>query len=104
VQGIATAEQRRVNVQQVRQQVMDHGLDVDGCRVMVRAYNEERARPRTIPPVHLSGESLIDALDALEDGKPAAAAAAFGTAWLEAYGMDVEASVTEVLGTFQIGT
>ncbi len=103
VRGIATAEQRRVNVQQVRQQVMDNGLDVDGCRVMVLVYNEERARPRNIPPVHLSGEALIEAFDALEDGQPAAAAEAFGDAWLEAYGMDVDASVTDVIGTFGVG-
>jgi len=101
VRGIATAEQRRVNVQQVRQQVMDNGLDVDGCRVMVLVYNEERARPRNIPPVHLSGEALIEAFDALEDGNTAAAADAFGDAWLAAYGMDVDAEVTDVIGTFQ---
>ncbi len=103
VRGIATAEQRRVNVQQVRQQVMDNGLDVDGCRVMVLVYNEDRARPRNIPPVHLSGESLIEAFDALEDGDTAAAAEAFGDTWLEAYGMDVDASVTDVIGTFGVG-
>ncbi len=103
VQGIATAEQRRVNVQQVRQEVMDNGLDVDGCRVLVLVYNEERARPRNIPPVHLPGESLIEVFDALEDGNTAAAADAFGDAWLAAYGMDVEANVTDVIGTFSIG-
>ena len=103
VRGIASAEQRRVNVQQVRQEVMDNGLDVDGCRVMVLVYNEDRARPRNIPPVHLSGESLIEAFDALEDGDTAAAADAFGDAWLAVYGMDVEASVTDVIGTFGVG-
>jgi len=102
VRGIATAEQRRVNVQRVRQQVMDNGLDVDGCRVMVLVYNEERARPRNIPPVHLSGESLIETFDALEDGDTAAAAEAFGDTWLEAYGMDVDVSVTDVIGTFGV--
>jgi len=52
VRGIATAEQRRVNIQQVRQEVMDNGLDVDGCRVMVLVYHEEIPRPRNIPPVN----------------------------------------------------
>jgi len=32
------------------------------------------------------------------------AAEAFGAAWLEAYGMDaVDATITDVMGTFQIG-
>jgi len=106
VRGIATAAQRRVNVQQVRQQVMDNGLDVEGCRVMVLVYSEEIPRPRNIPPLHLAGESLIEAFDALEDGDTAGAAdafgdaCAFGDAWLAAYGLDVEASVTDVIGTF----
>ncbi len=69
---------------------------------MVLVYNEERARPRNIPPVHLSGESLIETFDALEDGDTAAAAEAFGDTWLEAYGMDVDVSVTDVIGTFGV--
>jgi hypothetical protein len=47
-----------------------------------------------------TNEGLIDALDALEDGN-AAAAEAFGRAWLDAYGMDdVDATITDVVGTF----
>jgi len=30
-------------------------------------------------------------------------AEAFGDAWLEAYGMDVDANVTDVIGTFGVG-
>jgi len=72
--------------------------------VMVLVYNEDRARPRNVGPQHIDGanEGLIDALDALEDGDTTAAAEAFGDAWLGTYGMDVDASVTNVMGTFKI--
>jgi len=55
--------------------------------------------------MHIAGtnEGLIDALDALEDRNTAAAAEAFGNAWLGTYGLDVDASVTDVVGTFVIG-
>ncbi len=84
---------------------MEEGLDVGACRVMVLVYNEERARPRTIGPQHIVGthEGLIDALDALEDGDTAAAAEAFGNAWLGTYGIDVDAEVTDVVGAFALG-
>ncbi len=105
VRGIATDQQRQVNARAFRARVMEGGLDVEPCRVLVKVYNEERARPRTIGPQHIDGatEGLIDALDALEDGDMAAAAAAFGTAWLGTYGMDVDAEVTDVVGTFALG-
>jgi len=85
--------------------VQEQGLDVGACRVMVLVYNEDRARPRNIGDMHITGttEGLIDALDALEDGDTAAAAEAFGTAWLGTYGLDVEAEVTDVVGTFALG-
>jgi len=72
--------------------------------VIVLAYNEERARRRTIGPQHIAGtsEGLIDVLDALEDGDTAAAAEAFGNAWLGTYGIDVDAEVTDVVGTFAL--
>jgi len=57
--------------------------------------------------MHIDGANagLIDALDALEDGDTAAAAAAaFGAAWLGTYGLDVEAEVTDVVGTFALGS
>jgi len=102
VRGIATAQQRQANARAFRERVMEEGLDVGACRVLVLVYNEERARPRTIGPQHIdeANEGLIDALDALEDGDTAAAAAAFGTAWLGTYGIDVDAEVTDVVGTF----
>jgi len=102
VQGIATAQQRAANAWAFRERVMEQGLDVGPCRVMVLVYNEDRARPRTVGPQHIDGanEGLIDALDALEDGDTAAAAAAFGAAWLGTYGIDVDAEVTDVVGTF----
>jgi len=105
VRGIATAQQRAVNARAFRERVMEEGLDVGACRVMVLVYNEERARPRSIGPQHIAGthEGLIDALDALEDGDTTAAAAAFGNAWLGTYGLDVDAEVTEVMGTFALG-
>ncbi len=105
VQGIATAQQRRANARAFRERTMEQGLDVGACRVMVLVYNEERARPRTIGPQHIAGthEGLIDALDALEDGDTAAAAEAFGTAWLGTYGIDVDAEVTDVVGAFALG-
>jgi len=47
---------------------------------------------------------LTEALDALEAGDAAGAAEAFGAAWLEAYGMDaVDATIADVVGTFQVG-
>ena len=74
------------------------------CRVMVKVYNEDRPRPRNIGPQHIGGDTLTEALDALEAGDMAGTAEAFGAAWLEAYGMDaVDAEVMDVLGAFQIG-
>ena len=102
VQGIATAQQRAANVRAFRERVQEQGLDVGACRVMVLVYNEERARPRSIGPQHIEGDALTAALDALEDGDVEAAAAAFGDAWLETYGMDVDAAVTDVVGTFAL--
>jgi len=105
VQGIATAQQRQANARAFRERVMEQGLDVGACRVMVLVYNEDRARPRNVGPQHIDGanEGLIDALDAREDGDTAAEAEAFGNAWLETYGMEVDASVTDVVGTFALG-
>ncbi len=104
VQGIATAQQRAANARAFRERVQEQGLDVELCRVMVKVYNEERARPRNVGPQHIDGTNgnLIDAFDALEDGDVAAAGEAFGHAWLETYGMDVEAEVTDVVGTFAL--
>ncbi len=104
VQGIATAQQRAANARAFREWVQEQGLDVAPCRVMVLVYNEDRARPRNVGPQHIDGanEGLIDALDALEDGDMAAAAEAFGNAWLGTYGIDVDAEVTDVVGTFSL--
>ncbi len=105
VQGIATAQQRAANARAFRERVQEQGLDVAPCRIMVKVYNEDRARPRNVGPQHIDGanEGLIDALDALEDGDTAAAAEAFGHAWLGTYGIDVDAEVTDVVGTFNMG-
>jgi len=105
VQGIATEQQRAANARAFRERVQEQGLDVGPCRVMVLVYNEDRARPRNVGPQHIDGanEGLIDALDALEDGDTAAAAEAFGHAWLGTYGIDVDAEVTDVVGTFALG-
>jgi len=105
VQGIANEQQRAANARAFRERVQEQGLDVGACRVMVLVYNEDRARPRNVGPQHIDGtnEGLIDALDALEDGNATAAAEAFGNAWLQTYGMDVDAEVTDVLGAFHIG-
>jgi len=105
VQGIATAQQRAANARAFRERVQEQGLDVAPCRVMVLVYNEDRARPRNVGPQHIDGanEGLIDALDALEDGDTMAAGEAFGSAWLETYGIDVDAEVTDVMGTFALG-
>ncbi len=105
VRSIASAQQRAANARAFRERVQEQGLDVGACRVMVLVYNEDRARPRNVGPQHIDGanEGLIDALDALEDGDIAAAAEAFGNAWLGTYGIDVDAEVTDVLGVFQIG-
>ena len=104
VRGIATEQQRQANARAFRERVMEQGLDVRACRVMVLVYNEDRARPRNVGPQHIDGANagLIDALDALEDGDPAAAADAFGNAWLGTYGIDVDAEVTDVVGTFAL--
>ena len=105
VQGIATARQRAANMRDLRGRIQEQGLDVGACRVMVLVYNEDRARPRNVGPQHIDGanEGLIDALDALEDGDTAAAAEAFGNAWLGTYGIDVDAEVTDVVGPFALG-
>jgi len=102
VQSIATEQQRAANGRAFRERVQEQGLDIGACRVMVLVYNEDRARPRNVGPQHIDGanEGLIDALDALEDGDTTAAAEAFGNAWLGTYGIDVDASVTDVVGTF----
>jgi len=100
VQGIATEQQRAANARAFRERVQEQGLDVGACRVMVLVYNEDRARPRSIGPQHIEGDALTEALDALEDGDAEAAAAAFGAAWLQTYGMDVDAEVIDVVGTF----
>jgi len=104
VQGIATEQQRAANARAFRERVQEQGLDVGPCRVMILVYNEDRARPRNVGPQHIDGanEGLIDALDALEDGDATAAAEAFGNAWLGTYGIDVDASVTDVVGTFGV--
>ncbi len=77
VQGIATEQQRAANARAFRERIGD---------------------------MHIAGttEGLIDALDALEDGNTAAAAEAFGQAWLQTYGLDVDAEVTDVVGTFEL--
>jgi len=105
VRGIATAQQRAANARTFRERVMEQGLDVAPCRVMVLVYNEDRARSRNIGDMHIDGANagLIDALDALEDGNATTAAEAFGAAWLGTYGLDVDAEVTDVVGTFALG-
>jgi len=102
VRGIAMAQQRAANARAFRERVQEQGLDVGACRVMVKAYNEDRARPRNIGAQHIEGDALTVALDALEGGDVAGAAEAFGRAWLETYGMDVEAEVTDVVGTLVV--
>ncbi len=104
VRGIATEQQRQANARAFRERVQEEGLDVRACRVLVKVYNEDRPRPRNIGPQHIGGDALTEALDALEAGDAAGAAEAFGAAWLEAYGMDaVDATITDVVGTFQVG-
>jgi len=100
VRGIATEQQRAANARAFREQAQKQGLDVGACRVMVLVYNEERARPRSIGDMHIGGDALTEALDALEAGDAVGAGVAFGTAWLETYGLDVDAAVTDVVGTF----
>jgi len=104
VRGIATEQQRAANARSFREQVQEQGLDVGACRVMVKVYNEDRPRPRNIGPQHIGGDALTEAVDALEAGDAVGAAKALGAAWLETYGMDaVDATITDVVGTFQIG-
>jgi len=104
-EGVGGDAERRGREAAGMGRVQEQGLDVGPCRVMVLVYNEDRARPRNIRPQHIDGanEGLIDALDALEDGDTAAAAEAFGNAWLGTYGIDVAAEVTDVVGTFALG-
>jgi len=101
VRGIATAQQRAANARAFRERVQEQGLDVGACRVLVKVYNEERARPRSIGAQHIGGDALTAALDALEGGDAVGASESFGRAWLDAYGMDdVDATITDVVGTF----
>jgi hypothetical protein len=103
VQGIATEQQRAANARAFRERVQEQGLDVAPCRVMVKVYNEDRARPRGIGAQHIGGDELTEALDTLEEGDAARAAEAFGGAWLGTYGIDVDAEVTDVVGTLTLG-
>ena len=57
VRGIATAQQRAANARAFRERVQEQGLDVAPCRVMVKVYNEDRARPRSIGAQHIGGMS-----------------------------------------------
>jgi len=104
VQGIANEQNYQATIQRLRPRIQEQGLDVGAARVMVQAYNESRSRPRSIGDQHIDGadEGLTSALDALQDGDTAAAGEAFGSAWLQTYGMDVEAEVTDVQGTFSL--
>ena len=43
---------------------------------------------------------MTEALDALEAEDTAGATEAYEDAWLETYGMDVDAEMTDVIGTF----
>jgi len=103
VQGIATARQRAANMRELRGRIQEQGLNVGACRVMVLVYNEERARPRNSGAMHINGDALTAARDALEAGDTTGAAEAFGNAWVQTYGLDVDAAVTEVVGTFALG-
>jgi len=101
VRGIANEVQRAANARAFRERVQEQGLDVGACRVMVLVYNEDRARPRSIGDMHIAGDALTEALDALEVGDTAGVAEAFGRAWLDVYGMsDVDATITDVVGAF----
>ncbi len=102
VQGIATEQQRSANARAFRERVQEQGLDVAPCRVLVKVYDEPRPRPRSIGAQHIDGDALTEALDALEAGDVAGAAEAFGGAWLEVYGIDVDAEVTDVVGAFSV--
>jgi hypothetical protein len=57
VRGIATEQQRAANARAFRERVQEQGLDVAPCRVMVKVYNEDRARPRSIGAQHIGGTS-----------------------------------------------
>ncbi len=85
VQGIANEQQRHANTRAFRARAQEQGLDVGACRVMVLVYNEERARRRSIGDMHIAGDALTEALDALPAGDVAAAGEAFGQAWLQTY-------------------
>jgi len=101
VQGIANEQQRAGNARAFRERVQEQGLDVGACRVMVLVYNEDRARPRSISAQYIGGDVLTEVLDALDAGDAAGVAEVFGRAWLDAYGMDdVDATITDVVGTF----
>ncbi len=104
VQGIANEQNLQATIQRLRPRIQERGLTVAAARVLVQAYNESRSRPRNIGDQHIDGanEELINALDALQDGDTAAAGGAFGSAWLQTYGMDVEAEVTDVQGGFAL--
>ncbi len=104
VQGIANEQNLQATIQRLRPRIQESGLTVAAARVLVQAYNESRSRPRNISDQHIDGanEELINALDALQDGDTAAAGEAFGSAWLETYGMTVEAEVTDVQSGFSL--
>ncbi len=104
VQGIANEQNLQATIQRLRPRIQERGLTVAAARVLVQAYNESRSRPRNISDQHIDGanEELINALDALQDGDTEAAGGAFGSAWLQTYGMDVEAEVTDVQSGFAL--
>jgi len=67
----------------------------------VNHTDKEELQPCSRGPQHIAGDTLIEALDALEGGDAAGATDAFGRAWVDAYGVDdVDATITNVMGTF----
>ncbi len=58
------------------------------------------------PPEHPDdahrGDALTEALDALEAGDVVGAPESFEGTWLETYGIDVDAEVTDVVGAFAL--
>lgn len=77
-------------------------VTVEASRIMVVTYDQTRARPRSPGDQQLDADAMADVLDSLEDGDIGAASEAFTAAWLGAYGMDVDSSITDVAGSLRL--
>ena len=77
-------------------------VEVAPLSIAVIAYNEKRARGRNVGEQEIDADAMGDVLDKLADGDNGAAGELFTAAYLGAYGMTVDAEITDVRGTIRL--